>query len=313
MKINDLIFRELVKRGYKLEGKTRVWDVADSKLWYLQPEQAQGYLDLENAPAYKKSVTDKETNWILKNLPYISKFLSHKEYNIVDLGCGDGKKAAIFIKNLPANLKIRYCPVDISGYMIKKAIKNVRSIKNIPIVEFNWNISDFENLPNLTSVLSESYYKHNFLLLLGDTFCNFNSDDILSNIKSSMKKDDLLLLGNNLLLNDIGKNVEPYKNNYLNKFLLKVVEQIGLNKNDVVYGARFNIDKIEMYFDVIKNKTIKHNNKNVSFQSGDRIIVAYSHRYLFNTIKEKIEKYFKNTKYFTNTEKDYVLTLSIYK
>jgi len=41
MKINDLIFKELIKRGYELEGKTRVWDVADSKLWYLTPEQAQ--------------------------------------------------------------------------------------------------------------------------------------------------------------------------------------------------------------------------------------------------------------------------------
>ena len=46
-KINDLIFRELVKRGYSLEGNTRIWNIADSKLWYLTPEQAQGFLDLE--------------------------------------------------------------------------------------------------------------------------------------------------------------------------------------------------------------------------------------------------------------------------
>ena len=47
-KINDLIFKELIKRGYSLEGNTRVWNIADSKLWYLTPEQAQGYLDLDS-------------------------------------------------------------------------------------------------------------------------------------------------------------------------------------------------------------------------------------------------------------------------
>ena len=41
MQINDLIFKELIKRGYSLEGKTRIWNIADSKLWYLTPEQAQ--------------------------------------------------------------------------------------------------------------------------------------------------------------------------------------------------------------------------------------------------------------------------------
>ena len=46
-KINDLIFRELIKRGYSLEGNTRIWNIADSKLWYLTPEQAKAYLDLE--------------------------------------------------------------------------------------------------------------------------------------------------------------------------------------------------------------------------------------------------------------------------
>ena len=37
-KINDLIFKELIKRGYSLEGNTRIWNIADSKLWYLTPD-----------------------------------------------------------------------------------------------------------------------------------------------------------------------------------------------------------------------------------------------------------------------------------
>ena len=44
MAINDLIFRELVKRGVTETPQGRLWHLTDSKLWYVTPEQAQGYL-----------------------------------------------------------------------------------------------------------------------------------------------------------------------------------------------------------------------------------------------------------------------------
>lgn len=58
--INDLIFKELIKRGYSLEGNTRVWNIADSKLWYLTDEQAQGFLDLEKSEDYQKKIIQNE-------------------------------------------------------------------------------------------------------------------------------------------------------------------------------------------------------------------------------------------------------------
>ena len=124
MKIHDLIFKELLKRGYKLEGKTKVWDVADSKLWYLTPEQAQGFLDLEEDEYYEKSIIEKEISLIKKNLPEIIKILPFKSYNLVDLGCGDGRKAVVFISELKKHFNLRYCPVDISSYMVNKAAQS---------------------------------------------------------------------------------------------------------------------------------------------------------------------------------------------
>ena len=59
--VNDLIFKELLKRGYSLRGKTRVWNIADSKLCYLTPNQAQAFLDLERSSEYKKDVNN--TAW----------------------------------------------------------------------------------------------------------------------------------------------------------------------------------------------------------------------------------------------------------
>ena len=143
MQVNDLIFKELIKRGYSLEGKTRVWNIADSKLWYLTPEQAQGFLDLEKSKDYRKDVIQKEIDLIKENINEILKKLEKKPVNIIDLGCGDGKKATLFIQHLKGKVKLRYCPVDISGYMVEKAITNIKKLNVGEVVKFQWNISDF--------------------------------------------------------------------------------------------------------------------------------------------------------------------------
>ena len=131
MEFNGLIFRELIKRGYSLEGKTRVWNIADSKLWYLTPEQAQAFLDLEeNSPDYKRDLVQKEIDLIKENIDNIVKKIGIKKpINVIDLGCGDGKKAVIFISFLKDKLKVRYCPIDISNYMIERAIENIKNLK----------------------------------------------------------------------------------------------------------------------------------------------------------------------------------------
>ncbi len=136
MEINDLIFKELLKRGYKLEGKTRTWNIADSKLWYLTPKQAQGYLDLIKTKRYKESIIKKEVSLIKNHIKDFLKVLSKTSCNIIDLGCGDGEKASLFIKELTKHMKIRYCPIDISSYMVSKAAKTIRKMNIGEVLEF---------------------------------------------------------------------------------------------------------------------------------------------------------------------------------
>ena len=90
MKINSFIFKELLKRSFTLEGKTRVWNLADSKLWYLTPSQSQGFLDLESTKDYRRSIISKEIMLIRDNLKSFLKTLAKSSYNIIDLGCGNG-------------------------------------------------------------------------------------------------------------------------------------------------------------------------------------------------------------------------------
>ncbi len=308
MKINDLIFKELTKRGYKFEGKTRVWNVADSKLWYLTSEQAQGYLDLSNTESYKKSIIEKEVSLIKKHLIDFVKALPKDACNIIDLGCGDGKKASLFIEELAKHTKIRYCPIDISSYMVSKAAKTIREKRIGEVLEFKWNISDFENLNNITPLFRDRGFETHFMMLLGNTLGNFDREDMLHGIRDSMNKEDVLIVGNGLK-NGNENWIKEYKDQIINKWLIKIPEQLGLSKKDVDYNARFINSRIEEIYTLKKDKTIKHLGKTINLKKGDIIIVAISYKYTKAEFKKMLSKFFSQVMIYSDKEDTYALAL----
>jgi len=226
--VNDLIFKELIKRGYSLEGNTRVWNIADSKLWYLTPEQAQAFLDLEKSEDYQKEVIQKEIDLIKANRDKLLEKIGKGHVNIVDLGCGDGKKATLFIENLQADReKIRYCPIDISDYMVEKALTNIKETNVGEVVDFQWNISDFENLENVAHLLRKGPYKENLFLLLGNTLGNFEINELLYEIRSSMREGDVLIIGNGLNSgSDVKEILKAYDNEFVDNYLVNILTQV---------------------------------------------------------------------------------------
>lgn len=291
MEFNDLIFKELIKRGYSLEGKTRIWNIADSKLWYLTPEQSQAYLDLEGSKEYNEAVNkDQGEHLLSNNARLILKELgANPVMNVIDLGCGDGKKAARLIKAFKGKAKIRYCPVDISGYMVQKAIETFSKLKFGEIVEFQYNISDFENLENITPLLMEGKYKRNLFLLLGNTLGNFEINELLYEIRSSMNKGDLLLVDVAVADQRIQEKAElQSKNKNVDRFLSYIPLQLGLKREDIEYSARFKNSRIEFFYTVNKNRKVEFQDKEIQFNKGDQIIVAVAYKH----DKEELKTYF---------------------
>src|SRR3990167_199945 len=237
MQVNDLIFKELIKRGYSLEGNTKVWNISDSKLWYLAPEQAQAFLDLEKSTDYQEEVIQKEISLVEGNISEIIKKLGKAPINIIDLGCGDGKKAVIFIEHLKGKVKLRYCPIDISNYMVEKALDRLKKVNAGEVVEFQWNISDFENLENISNLLRRGDYKKHLFLLLGNTLGNFEINELMYEIRSSMKDGDYLLIGNGLDNRNVDEIVKSYNGHAVNDFLEKILTQIGFSSSEIELGV----------------------------------------------------------------------------
>jgi len=307
--INDLIFKELLKRGYSLEGNTRVWNIADSKLWYITPQQAQSFLDLEKSEDYQKDVIQKETDLIEKNLDEITDMIKNKPVNIIDLGCGDGKKAVIFLSYLKDRTRLRYCPIDISSYMVEKAIQKISKMNVKEVVQLQWNISDFENLENVAILLRSEEYKNNYILLLGNTLGNFEIHEMLYGIRSSMKDNDFLLIGNGLDNRHPEEILRSYSNEDVNRFLVHLPIQLGLKKEDVSFGVRWQNSRVELYYTINKDKMIEFQGRRVSFNKGDQIIVSYSYKYDKDDFMSFLKMYFSDVRLFVSKDNSYALAL----
>lgn len=315
MQFNDLIFKELVKRGYSLEGNTRVWNIADSKLWYLTSEQAQAYLDLVETNEYKKKVGPKELALLHERLSDVIEEVGVKPVNIIDLGCGNGKKAAMFLKEMKKrNLKTKYCPIDISSHMVKQAIKEIEEVEEIKdneIIKVQWNISDFENLQNVVPLLKKDQYKTNFFLLLGNTLGNFETHELLYEIRNSMKDGDLLLIGNGLnnhkMEEDIIKSCR--ENPMRDEFFSLILRLVGFRKNQIQYGVRFNNDRLETFYTVLTDVTVSFQDRKIEFHKGDQIAVAFTYHYEKEEFMSYLKMYFGDVNLFLSKDGSYALAL----
>lgn len=311
--ISDLIFTELIKRGFENKEDKRIWNIADSKLWYLSPKQSQGYLDITHTSEYQENVVKKEELLLKEVLPSISKMISGKSLNLLDLGCGDGEKAILIIKELSQYAQLRYCPIDISAYMVQTAAKKIKN-SGFPenVLEMKFNVSDFENLNNVTPLFRSESFNSHLLMLLGNTLGNFDMHSILHGIKQGMKPGDLLIIGNGIIENktDISNILETYNNPKINEWLSQTVVGIGLDDSDVEFHTEFRNSRIEEFYRLKIDKTISALGQKVSFKKDDEILVAISNKYTPEKLKEEIDYYFKDSQIVLNEDNSYAVVIA---
>jgi uncharacterized SAM-dependent methyltransferase len=311
MQVNDLIFKELIKRGYALVGNTRVWNIADSKLWYLTPEQAQSYLDVEDSKTYQGSIADIEFNLIEKYInKIIERVLQDSPVNIIDIGCGDGRKAVPIIEKIAKIVKIRYCPIDISSYMVGKAIERMRKLNHGEVVQFQWNISDFDNLENVAPLIRNEDFRQNFFLFLGGTASNFEIHEVMYEIAEALDKGlDYLLIGVGLRTKNVESLAKQLQSLEFDRFFGKVLEQIGFSRTEIEFGTRYRHPRIEWVYTIKKDKTITLGERKLSFSAGDQILVGMSYRYTKEEFNKAMKIYFKEVKFFISNDGSRALIL----
>ncbi len=313
VKANQLIFRQLIKNGYSLENKKRVWDLSDYKLWYLTDKQTKAYNDIDRHKDYTGAMFGSEADLMKESMPEIIEEVLHgSPINVIDVASFDGRKAEPLIMGLSKKTKLRYCPLDTAKLSVNDAIKNIKKLKKSEVIKFKWNVSDFENLDDISSLLRDKKFRQNFVVFLGSIISNFEPHDILFKISEALEgNEDYMLLGA-ALRTDPRELVETYNHPLMDKFLKLVLLELGFNDKDVEFNVRYRNSRVEMVYKLKKDKEISVSNgkrKSINFREGDEIIAASSYRFTLSELKSLLGDYFKDIKFFTNKEKTWTLAL----
>jgi len=247
---------------------------------------------------------------------YVNEILNEtsEKVNILDIGCGNGEKALLFLENIKSKRK-KYVALDISKTMLELAKKKI--LKKEPELNAEFYNIDFEagNFANITDNLREKNYSNNLLLFLGNTLGNVSDKSrVLSNIRESMTLKDYLLIGIELFdVKRIQEILRHYEGNNLWKDnIMTALEYFGLNKEDGSIIVKFNKDKnqVEARFVIKRSKTLKYRSKRINLVKGNKILLMISYKATPKSMQILLAKIgFIIKRLFLNKREDYALFL----
>ncbi len=194
-------------------------------------------------------LTRAETEILKSKKGQISKEIGDKEFNLIELGCGDGKKTKILLEQfLKNNQRLHFFPIDISEDSISEFIDSLRG--QYPDLRSEGLVSDyFEGL----YWLSEQNHRKNVVLFLGSNIGNFTplkAGVFLSSLWKALNNDDLVLIGF-----DLRKNTDMMVKAYNDK--KGVTAAFNKNLLTRINGelkGNFDLDQFEFYasYDVVE-------------------------------------------------------------
>ena len=219
----------------------------------------------------------------------------NEEFRLVELGSGSSYKTRILISILEnMHKQIEYFPIDISKILKESATTLLDDYKNLHITGVIDNYeSGLDFVKNYDS-------KKNLIVFLGSSFGNFDYEPglrFLDKINSSMKDDDLFLIGLDLVKD---KDVLEYAYNDSHgitaQFNLNVLSRINSELD-----SNFNVDKfahhavyneaenrVEIYLRSLENQTVNITKAGIALKikQNELIHTENSYKYTIPKIKE---------------------------
>ena len=267
-------------------------------------------------PEYYPTRTEIE---ILKNLKSdLSKYLD-ASFRLVELGSGSSIKTRLILDIFAENQnKIEYFPIDISEILTESSELLQKDYADLHITGI---IDTYEGGLEFIEKYDD---KKNLIIFLGSSFGNFIPNEgktFLQKINSTMKKEDLFLIGLDLV-----KGVQILENAYndsqgiTSKFNLNVLSRINdeldadFVLNNFEHFAKYNEQdqRVEMYLKSLVNQSVIISKANLSLtlKQGELIHTEHSHKYKISQIKELMDKTgFKIMQNWLDAKEHYALIL----
>ena len=287
----------------------------DPKYFYDQ-KGSELFEQICSLPEYYPTRTEID---ILKNSKKDLFSFLDDSFRLVELGSGSSNKTRLILDILDkVQKRIEYFPIDISEILTESSEILLREYCNLHITgiidTYEGGLEFIENYDD----------KKNLIIFLGSSYGNFlpkEGEDFLKKINSIMKKEDLFLMGLDLVKEKIVlERAYNDTQGITAKFNLNVLSRINdeldadFNLKNFEHVAKYNTknQRIEMYLKSTVNQSviISKANLSINLRKDEMIHTEHSHKYHINQIQELIEKTgFIQKKIWTDKNKYFALIL----
>lgn len=271
------------------------------KFHYENRRQAQHWLNLHDK--YSPSRKDSDTRATYDEIfATASKFVETPAVHIIGLGCGGGEKDMMLVEKLQRLGKMLvYSACDSSVPLV--LVARQKALKILDERHVHDLVADFTNADDLqrifiTQTTGNSTRVINFLGMIP----NFEPGEILPVISSLIRPNDLLVFSANLAPGEdyrsgVEKVLGQYDNPETRAWLTCVLDDIGITSDDgqLRFGVEENandsgLHRIVAHFEFSREKTIRMEDEEFEFTSGDTLRVFYSYRHTPDTIRKWLGK-----------------------
>ena len=194
---------------YRLVNEVKKFKIVGSEQWYRDPKY---WYRVRSNPLY--DIAKRERDILEKNKSEISKLIARMRKVFFGIGTGEVEQNIIKLDFCP-NRKTNYSEiivVDICSEFITNCADILKSYHRkyqnwtMRYLGFQQLFEDF----NLNNYEIPTRYNRSAFVCLGNTIGNFIQDQIFMILSNNMRKDDLLLLGFEMLNNETDY-IESYK------------------------------------------------------------------------------------------------------
>ncbi len=221
------------------EGLSRKLKYLPSKYIY-DDRGSRLFQDIMALPEYY--LTGCEEEILTRHRAGIAEHVSGDEFNLVELGAGDGLKTKILLQHfLNRDLNFTYVPIDISEKAVRDLVRELED--EFSELSVQGLVTDyFEGL----SYISGNYSGRNMVLFLGSNIGNFDPGDridFLAKTRGSLSPEDYVLIGFDLKKNiDVVKRAYDDSRGVTAEFNLNLLRRINLE-----LGGDFDLNAFKFY------------------------------------------------------------------